>query len=271
MRRVGLAIIGLIGAMVLGANSATADSITINYFTIASTDRDANTLCCGIDNNEVQNLLGPDGLPVLNTAPFGCLSNCFTDKQPTDVLSNGEITYWDPLRNNGGAGGTSDVTATGSALLTLPVCVTVCNGGNPINFFPPNGTGGNNGGQNGYQAAILEGTLNAPTTELVSFSIGADDMAFAYLDGQLVCDLGGVHAVTPGTCVTPFDITAGPHKLQVFFVDINQVQAGLFFNVTTQGVTTNAPEPLTLSFFGAMIAGLALALRRRRKQSVMQA
>ena len=63
-------------------------------------------------------------------------------------------------------------------------------------------------------------------------------MAFAYLDGTVVCDLGGVHGDSAGACVTPFNISAGPHNLEVFFVDINNVQSGLTFDVTTAGVTT---------------------------------
>ena len=114
------------------------------------------------------------------------------------------------------------------------------------------------------------GTLDAPTTESISFSIGADDMAFAYLDGKVVCDLGGVHGSTAGTCVSPFDISAGAHDLDVFFVDINQSQAGLSFDVITSGVTTSggggttAPEPSSLLLAGMGIATL-LAFQSRRR------
>jgi hypothetical protein len=104
------------------------------------------------------------------------------------------------------------------------------------------------------------------TAETVSFNIGADDMAFAYLDGQLVCDLGGVHGSTAGTCVSPFTIAAGDHSLEVFFVDINNVQSGLTFGVTTQGVTTNpVPEPVTLAVFGTALLGLGLAKRLQQR------
>jgi hypothetical protein len=111
--------------------------------------------------------------------------------------------------------------------------------------------------------------INVPTTEQISFNIGADDMAFAYLDGQVVCDLGGVHGNSAGTCVPPFDVTAGAHSLEVFFVDMNNVQSGLTFDVTTAGVTTTGtgtgsavPEPGALALFGTALAGLAM-LRRK--------
>jgi hypothetical protein len=246
---------------VLPVSSAYAvDTVTITYFTIGSNDQDANHLGSGTVDNEVQNALGPNGLPVLNTTAFGCTSNCFTLAGPNDVLASGEITYWSPSLNNGGAGGTSDVTQTGTATVALPFNV-------PSNFFPPNGTGGGDGGNNGYLAATLTGTLNVPNPELVSFSIGADDMAFAYLDGSVVCDLGGIHADSVGSCVTPFTISAGAHNLQVFFVDMNQVQSGFTFDVTTQDVTVNppVPEPSTWLLMGMGLFGV-LAVARRRQQ-----
>jgi len=249
--------------------AAKADTIGITYYTIGETDKDANHLAGGVFNNEVQASLGPDGLPVLNTPAYGCLSSCYSPSgAPTDVLANGEITYWSPLLNNGGPGGSSDVTLTGTGSLALPVCLTVCSGTSPSNFFPPNGAGGSD--SNGFQAAVLNATLDLTTMEQLSFSIGADDMAFAYLDGQVVCDLGGVHASSAGSCITPTDYSPGDYSLEVFFVDINNVQSGLYFDVTSADVITtdpsDVPEPASLTLFGAGLFGLgSLVVLRRRK------
>lgn len=225
------------------AAPVSANTLTITYFTISPSDPDINHLCCGTYSDMVATNLGANGFPVLNPGYGGPI--------PKDVTTANELTWWSPALN-------PYVTLTGSATITLPFNVS-------SNFFPPNGTGSSD--QNGYQSAILSGTLTLASSAVVSFAIGADDSAFAFLDGINVCDLGGVHAFSPGSCVTPFTIAAGTHTLQVFFDDLNAVQSGLYFDVTTQGVTTdpdpgsNVPEPASLLLAGSAL--LILALRRR--------
>ena len=51
-------------------------------------------------SNEVQNTLGPHGLPILDTLAYGCVSNCLVNTTiypfPRILSSSGEITWWSP-------------------------------------------------------------------------------------------------------------------------------------------------------------------------------
>jgi hypothetical protein len=248
--------------------AAQAQTLGITYYTIAANDPDADHLAGGLYTNEVQNALGPNGLPVLNIPQFGCTSNCYsvagapgfpnggTTPNVNVLGSTGEITYWSPSLN-------PYVTQTLSTTTTLPFNV-------PANFFPPNGTGSSDGPPNGYQAAVLSGTIDAPTAETLSFSIGSDDMAFAYIDGQIVCSDGGVHGSASVPCTTP-TVSAGDHSFDLFFVDINQTQAGLTFSINSTGVTTSPPptaapeiDPASGSSALLLLLGGMAVLRGRR-------
>jgi hypothetical protein len=253
-----------VAAMVLAPFAASAGTITmsVTYYEIAETDQDMGHLARGVFTNEVQSTLGPDGLPILNTATYGCVSGCFTNTPfPADLTASGEITWWSPSLNKGGSGGVSDVIQTGTGTITLPY--------NNVNFYPPNGTGTNDA--NGFQSAVFSTVLNVPSTESISFNVGADDAAFVYLDGKVVCQLGGVHANAPGIC-TSSTLTAGSHTLQLFYSDLAQINAELTFAVTTAGVTgsptppavTPVPPSILLTMAGLVCIGLFFGFRGLR-------
>jgi len=248
----------LLAAFVLApfALAHATNTLNITYFTIAETDQDANHLAGGLYTNEVMNTLGTNGFPILNTTTYGCTSGCYAIAgAPKDVLSDGEITYWSPTLNNGVVpGGTSDVTETGTGTVPIPYTNN--------SFYPPNGGGTSD--YNGFQSAILYGTIDAPTTENIGFSIGSDDMAFLYMDATLQCSDGGVHGNSSVPCTTS-TISAGDHSIELFFVDINNVDAALDFSINTTGITTSGatPEPGTFGLLGSGLLALAGLVRRK--------
>jgi hypothetical protein len=254
--------------LALAPFAAAQVTLQVNYFTIAENDQDMQNVINGAVSNEVQNTLGPHGLPILNTAQYGCVSNCVADfapyPLPRDLSSSGEITWWSPALNNGGAGGTSDVVQTSVTQVTLPFSNRF--------FYPPNGAGVSD--LNGFQSATFSGTLSVPASEPVSFSLGADDVAFVYVDGVLACNLGGARGYVLGTCTTN-TLTAGSHTLQIFYSDLFPTNAGFTFAVSTAGVTgtpgitapvapigTPAPPTILLAMVALACLGLFLGYRR---------
>ena len=245
MREITILGFGLVAALALTGTSAHAQTLNATYFTLGETDPDVASAPQGTFSDWVLPDLGPNGLPVFNPSASGFSP---TDPSLKDLDSAGEITWWSPALN-------TNVTETSTGTVNLPFS-------NP-NFFPPNGTGSNDA--NGLQTAIFSGTLNVPTSEQITFSVGADDDAFVYLDGVNVCDLGGIHGDSPGMCTTS-TIDAGDHTLELFYADIEQTGAALTFSVETEGVTTTAtsvPEPASMALLGGGMIGLGW-LRRRK-------
>ncbi len=247
---------GMLIAVAAAAPALAANTFTINYYTIAGTyaagdggDPDFNTIGCCTPTyyDEVKPTLGALGLPVYNTASSAPFIH--------DTTADGEITWWSPGLN-------SHVTYTGSATVTSPFA--------NYNFYPSNGTGGDD--FHGFQGATITGEFNLTAPEQVTFSFGADDDAFLSLDRNIIAQEGGIHGVAAAP-VTSSTLAVGLHSFTLFYVDRNVTGAGLFFNVDTSDIVVTpppvggVPEPSTW----AMIVvgfGLVGAAARRRVRAV---
>ncbi len=95
------------------------------------------------------------------------------------------------------------------------------------NYFPVN-TG--LCGDPYYFAAHWHTTAIATEAGVYRFELGTDDDGWLYIDGKLVLDLGGIHALQrQGVDV---NLTTGPHRIDIWFAERHRVQSGLEFTVS---------------------------------------
>jgi fibro-slime domain-containing protein len=235
-----------VGALIVSSIPASADQLTAQWFTVtpaAGTDFPGSPNGYVVVGNEVQNTLGPNGLPMYNSGYGG---PTLLGVNPTTQ----ELTWWTPSAN---------VTFTGTTTVTLPFS---------SNMFTPNGTGTND--TNSFQTAILSGKLIVPQNETVSFKLGGDDDTFLAINNLVIGQLGGIHGIgTDATFSTTLD--AGTYDLSIFYADRYPIDAQLDFSVVTPGVsieTAAVPGPIAGAGLPGLIAacgGLLGWWRRKRK------
>jgi fibro-slime domain-containing protein len=263
----GLLVLFLFGLV----SSAAAQTMSVTWYTVSSSDPDRPFPYSGgaVVDDEVLSALGPGNLPEYNSAYGGPAIH--------DLVSIGggiqEITWWSPAHD-------PDVTQTGTGTVSLPINLPCTSSSNCL--YPPNGKGTADAGSSGYEAAVFSATLTPKTTESISFSIGADDVAFAYLNGQIVCDLGGVHPDAPGTCTSGTLSAGSTNSLEIFYADLRPAAAAFNFSIETTNVSscpsgtsgpnctpvttgTGVPEPLTLGLMSFGFAALGCVRRRRSR------
>jgi hypothetical protein len=203
----------------------------------------------GVSNNYVTSTLGPDGLPVFNPSYTTASGTVHAPSSASLVAGTNEINWWSPQYN-------SNVKADGTGTIQLPFASTA--------MFPPPATNDNTD----FLTAIITGSFTLPVgtgpggTTDVTFNLGADDVAFLYIDGSLVTALGGIHGDTAAPTANDY-LSAGTHTIELFYGDLEQTQAALTFSVLTPPglIITPIREPGSLAL---LLGALPLMLVRKR-------
>jgi fibro-slime domain-containing protein len=93
-----------------------------------------------------------------------------------------------------------------------------------------------------YFAVHWQATLVVDDSEgWVMFELGSDDDGWAFLDGEMIADLGGIHGVTTTTYAAP--AKPGEHKLELFMAERHTSNAGFWFKFLSENVRVYAcPE-----------------------------
>ena len=244
----------LCAGLLTAALPASADTFHIQYFegTTGSADfYNGNNVPIGVSNDYVLSTLGPDGLPVFN--PNFTASGSVLAPNSAYLNSSKELLYW--TLGAGPSGATIKTDGSGTIALSST----------SVNMFAP-GTGGTDAVYE--ETAILTGQFSVGGPSNVTFNVGADDMAFVYVDGQLVQSLGGIHADTSAPGNTLYYSAAGTHNVEIFYADRDVTQATLSFSETGTPVSVTAtPEPSSFVLLGSGLVGAAGAVRRRFQRS----
>jgi hypothetical protein len=120
-----------------------------------------------------------------------------------------------------------------------------------------------------FAAAIVSSALMTCSGAALA-GLGSDDDSFIYVDGKLIGQNPGVHAVT-NVDFTSAVLPAGPNSIEVFYADRHQTGAFLSLNLETSGIiiTPGVPEPSTWAMLLAGFAGLGLAGYRQSRRARM--
>ena len=219
------------------AFNANADSLTGYYYKIPISHPDVEK---GIDaavvTGLVQTVLGPNGLPMVSSPPYTGPSGPITNFDS----STNEILWW----TAGQSGILYEKTQTDSLPLNFP-----------SNFFPD----GQTNNYTYFRAVHWEGTFNLASPGSVTFTLGADDDAWVFIDGVLKVDNGGVKGLTSVPNVIA-GLTAGSHEVDIFFADRHTVQSAITFSADVE--LQPVPEPSAIMLLGMGLIGL-LGFRRK--------
>jgi fibro-slime domain-containing protein len=78
-----------------------------------------------------------------------------------------------------------------------------------------------------YFAVHWHATLDVSADGSYPFSMGSDDDSWAFVDGVMVADLGGIHGLEATSF--PVDVTKGQHTLDLFMAERHTSDSGFWF------------------------------------------
>jgi fibro-slime domain-containing protein len=230
-----------------GASPALALSITGEYFDVlnSATTPGVNGAITGLNLG----LVGPIGSPLVGGFPNFAANNFWSTTLGTNVSA--DLGVGPATGPNGGSLHVDNAAGVGLSF---------------ANDFFAGAVGTTPGGNDSslYRAVHWTSLFSAPGA--VTFTVGADDHAWLFIDGKLAVDNGGVKPVGVTSTSGPLALGAGNHTLDLFFADVHIFQSAINFSCDgCEDPTSSVPEPATLLLFGTTMVGIGSVLRNRLK------